>query len=94
MPSLRRRPACPGARPCPGRSSLDTACAPRAGVLTAVEGVAQVEEAVDRQHGPSGQEVHDRTQPDKGYGERRGLPQNGRAAGAWLPDGRQSASSL
>ena len=28
MPSLRRRPACPGARPCPGGSSLDTACAP------------------------------------------------------------------
>ncbi len=27
MPSLRRRPACPGARPCPGDSSLDTACA-------------------------------------------------------------------
>ncbi len=27
-PSLLRRPVCPGARPCPGRSSLDMACAP------------------------------------------------------------------
>jgi hypothetical protein len=28
MPALLRRPACPGARPCQGRSSLDRACAP------------------------------------------------------------------
>ena len=28
MPALPRRPACPGARPCQGRSSLDRACAP------------------------------------------------------------------
>ena len=28
MPALLRRPACPGARPCPGRSTLDKACAP------------------------------------------------------------------
>jgi hypothetical protein len=28
MPSLLRHPGCPGARPCPGRSSLDRACAP------------------------------------------------------------------
>jgi hypothetical protein len=28
MPSLPRRPVCPGARPCPGRSSLDRTCAP------------------------------------------------------------------
>ena len=38
---------------------------PRAGVLTAVEGVAQVEKAVDRQHGSSRQEVHDRAQADE-----------------------------
>ena len=28
MPPLLRSPACPGARPCPGRSSLDMTCAP------------------------------------------------------------------
>ena len=28
MPALLRRPACPGARPCQGRSSLDRTCAP------------------------------------------------------------------
>jgi hypothetical protein len=28
MPSLLRRPVSAGARPCPGRSSLDRACAP------------------------------------------------------------------
>jgi uncharacterized membrane protein len=28
MPSLPRHRVCPGARPCPGRSSLDRACAP------------------------------------------------------------------
>ncbi len=28
MPALLRRPACPGARSCQGRSSLDRACAP------------------------------------------------------------------
>jgi hypothetical protein len=28
MPALLRRPACPGARPCQGSSSLDRACTP------------------------------------------------------------------
>ena len=47
-----------------------------------------------RQHWPSGQEVHYRTQPDKGYGERRGFPQHETGGPRSLAAGWSAAREL
>ena len=54
-----------------------------------------MEEAVERQHGSSRQEVQNRTQPYESYGKRRRPPQHepGEADEIWLPDVRRFQSS-
>ena len=49
MPPLLRHPVCPGAQPCPGRSSLDRPCAP---------GVTWQLSRSEDKHDQSNQSVH------------------------------------